>query len=142
MRLTTFTDYSLRLLIYVAAAPGERATIAEVASAFGISENHLVKVAHRLGQLGFLANQRGRGGGLTLARPADSIVVGNVVRQAEGGDLPAECFDRRENKCVLAGHCQLERALGEALGAFYAVLGRYTLADLVANKRELARLLR
>src|SRR5262245_13503920 len=93
MRLTSFTDYSLRVLIYLAAQPQRRATIAEIARAFDISENHLTKVVHFLGKHGWLANVRGKGGGLGLARPPQQVCVGMVIRQTEGGDLPAECFD-------------------------------------------------
>ena len=141
MRLTTFTDYSLRMLIYLGARPGRRATIAEVASAFGISENHLVKVAHFLGKEGLLETTRGHGGGLRLAAAPEQINVGDVVRRTEGGDLPAECFDLELNQCVLANGCRLRAALGEALDAFYAVLERYTLADLVRNRPALAKAL-
>ncbi len=142
MRLTTFTDYSLRVLLYVAAAPEGRATIAEVANAYRISENHLVKVVHVLGKAGVLFNSRGRGGGFRLAGPAADINIGRVVRITECGDLPAECFDAEHNECVLAGSCRLEGVLHEALRAFYAVLDRYTLADLAVNRRQLARILR
>ena len=142
MRLTTFTDYSLRVLLYVAAAPEGRATIAEIAHAYGISENHLVKVVHFLGKEGLLVNTRGRGGGLRLARAADSINVGAVVRLAEGDDRPAECFDRETNTCVLAGGCALQRALRRALGSFYATLDGYSLADLRLPERSSKLLLR
>jgi len=142
MRLTTFTDYSLRVLLYVAAAPEGRATIAEIARAFGISEHHLVKVVHLLGREGVLANTRGRRGGLRLARPPREINVGAVVRLTEGGDLPAECFDRATNTCVLAGGCGLQRALGEAMRSFYGVLGRYTLEDLRLQPAKVRLLLR
>jgi len=141
MRLTTFTDYTLRMLIYVAGAPGGRCTIAQVAQAFGISESHLVKVAHRLGQQGLLLNTRGHGGGLSLAVPAASINVGHVVREAEGADVLAECF-RADGRCPIGGHCRLERALAQATRAFHEVLDGYTLAELVSNRRELARTLR
>ena len=141
MKLTTFTDYSLRVLIYVASAREGRATIAEIARAFDISENHLVKVAHLLGREGILLNTRGRGGGLALARPAKEINVGAVVRLAEGGDYPAECF-REDNRCAIAPVCKLAGVLEEALGAFYAVLDRHTLADLVQNRSRLASILR
>jgi Rrf2 family transcriptional regulator, nitric oxide-sensitive transcriptional repressor len=130
MRLTTFTDYSLRVLLYVAAAPEGRATIAEIARAYAISEHHLVKVVHFLGKEGLLVNTRGRGGGLRLARSPERINVGAVVRVAEGEDRPAECFDRRSNTCALAGACALQGALREALGSFYATLDRYSLEDL------------
>ncbi|HTS84267.1 MAG TPA: Rrf2 family transcriptional regulator [Usitatibacter sp.] len=141
MKLTTFTDYSLRMLIFVAGVPGGHTTIAEVAYAFGISETHLVKVAHALGRAGLLRTTRGRGGGLSLAVPADSINLADVVRLAEGADHLAECFTE-DGHCTLAGICRLERALGEAANAFYASLRRYTLADLVSNPRALARALR
>ena len=141
MKLTTFTDYSLRVLIYVASAREGRVTIAEIARAFDISENHLVKVVHLLGREGLLLNTRGRGGGLALARPAKEISVGAVVRLAEGGDYPAECF-REDNHCAIAPVCKLAGVLEEALGAFYAVLDRYTLADLVHNRARLASILR
>jgi Rrf2 family nitric oxide-sensitive transcriptional repressor len=141
MKLTTFTDYSLRVLIYVAAAPGRRATIAEIARAFGISENHLVKVVHLLGREGILLNTRGRGGGLALARPAKEISVGAIVRLAEGGDYPAECF-REDNHCSIAPVCRLAGVLEQALAAFYAVLDRQTVADLVQDRARLASILR
>ena len=136
MRLTTFTDYSLRVLMYLANAPGRRGTIAEVAGFYAISEAHLVKVVHLLGREGLLRNTRGRGGGIELARAPRAISVGRTVRLTEGLDLPAECFDREHNTCRLAGRCRLERALGKALGKFYEVLDGYTLEDL---RRSTAR---
>lgn len=141
MRLTTFTDYSLRMLIYLGAEPGRRATIAEIANAFDISENHLVKVAHFLGKEGLLENTRGHGGGLRLARAPERINVADVVRRAEGGDLPAECFDLELNRCVITKSCRLRDVFEEAVNAFYAVLERYTLADLVRNRAALAKVL-
>ena len=141
MRLTTFTDYSLRVLIFVASAPEGRATIAEVARAFEISEHHLVKVVHLLGREGFLVNTRGRGGGLKLAQPARAINVGKVVRAAENGDLPAECFDRETNTCAITRVCRLKGVLGRALDAFYEVLDGCNLEDLVANRTQLASVL-
>jgi Rrf2 family nitric oxide-sensitive transcriptional repressor len=136
VRLTTFTDYSLRVLLYVASAPEGRATIAEIATAYGVSENHMVKVVHFLGKNGLLANTRGRGGGLRLARPAEDINVAQVVRLAESGDRPAECFDKATNHCVLAGSCGLQRVLGDAVDAFYGTLERYSLADLQLPRRK------
>src|SRR5262245_63969318 len=116
--------------MYLADAPGGRATIAEAAAYFDISEAHLVKVVHFLGREGLLRNTRGRGGGIELARAPDSINIGRVVRLTEGGDLPAECFDREHNSCRLAGRCRLERALGKALGKFYETLEGHTPEDL------------
>ena len=141
MRLTTFTDYSLRLLIYLAAAPEQRATIAEVARAYAVSEHHMVKVVHLLGREGLLRNTRGRGGGVQLAQPASAINVGRVVRLAERGDMPAECFNRARNTCPITGACRLRDVFGEAVDAFYGILGQYTLADLVINRPAIATLL-
>ena len=141
MRLTTFTDYNLRVLIYLAIRPDRRSTIAEIATAFSVSESHLMKVVHFLGKHGFLANVRGKGGGLMLARPPEAINVGAVVRLTEADSLAAECFDRENNTCVITPACQLRKVLGEAIEAFHAVLARYTLSDLVCQRRSLSRLL-
>jgi Rrf2 family nitric oxide-sensitive transcriptional repressor len=141
LKLTAFTDYSLRVLIYLAAQPARRATIAQIASAFEVSENHLVKVVHFLGKQGWLANVRGKGGGLELAMPPELIGVGRVVRETEGTAVVAECFSDTDNHCVIASGCRLRGVLGEAVAAFLAVLDRYTLADLVTNRRELAQIL-
>jgi Rrf2 family transcriptional regulator, nitric oxide-sensitive transcriptional repressor len=141
MRLTSFTDYSLRVLIFLAAEPGRRGTIAEIAQAFDISENHLMKVVHLLGREGLLANVRGKGGGLQLAQPPRSINVGEVVRITEGRPLPAECFDADRNACVITPVCRLRGVLSDAVKAFYAVLDRYTLEDLARNRNALAPLL-
>lgn len=142
MRLTTFTDYSLRVLIYVAARRDEgRATIGDVARAFGVSGNHLTKVVHFLGRQGFLANVRGRGGGLELAVPASDINIADVVRRAEGATVPVECFDAATNHCVISRACGLRRALADAMRAFYGVLAEYTLEDLVRDEAPLARIL-
>jgi Rrf2 family transcriptional regulator, nitric oxide-sensitive transcriptional repressor len=141
MRLTTFTDYSLRVLIYVATAPEGRGTIAEVAKAFAISENHLVKVVHLLGREGLLFNTRGRGGGFRLAAPPREINIGRVVRLTEGGDIPAECFDRAHDTCAISKVCRLAGVLDQAVKAFYKVLDGFTLEDLIQNRRELSAIM-
>jgi Rrf2 family transcriptional regulator, nitric oxide-sensitive transcriptional repressor len=143
MKLTTFTDYSLRVMIYVAARPGQRVTIAEVAQSFDVSEHHLVKVVHFLGQQGWLCNVRGKGGGLELGMEPERIRVGQVVRQTEGGARVAECFCDSESdiNCRIVSCCHLRGVLGEAVTAFYGVLDRYSLSDLVANRQQLARVL-
>jgi Rrf2 family transcriptional regulator, nitric oxide-sensitive transcriptional repressor len=141
MKLTGFTDYSLRVLIYLAAQPQRRATIAEIAGSFQVSENHLVKVVHFLGKSGWLANVRGKGGGLELAMPPELIGIGKVVRETEGAALVAECFAVHGGKCSISGICRLQGVLGEAVAAFYGVLDRHTLADLVHNRPALARVL-
>lgn len=139
MKLTTFTDYSLRVLIYLAADPARRVTIAEIAQSFEISEAHLMKVVHTLGRLGVVATVRGKGGGLALALPADDIVIGDVVRATEGPAVPAECFGKGE--CSIASVCRLRCLLRDAVDAFYDVLDRCTLADIVADGGALARIM-
>ena len=141
MKLTTFTDYSLRVLIYLATEPGQRATVARIAAAYAISEHHLVKVVHFLGQQGWLNNVRGKGGGLELALPPERIVLGQVVRATEGEAVVAECFGDGGGDCCIAPSCRLRGVLREAMAAFEAVLDRYTLADLVDNRQQLAPLL-
>ena len=141
MRLTAFTDYSLRVLMYLAAQPDRRATIAEIAASFNVSEHHLGKVVHLLGKKGWLATVRGKGGGLGLAKAPEAIVVGAVVRHTEGADVPAECFDEKGGHCAIARICRLRGVFGEAVDAFYGVLDRYTLADLVHNRQALAKML-
>ena len=133
MRLNAFTDYCLRVLIYVAVHPDDRATIAEVARSYDISEHHLTKVVHFLGKAGYLDNVRGHGGGLRLPRPASDINVGAVVREAEGRDVPATCFDPAAPACAIDRACILKCVLEEAVAAFHAVLDRYSLADVVSN---------
>ncbi|USQ74307.1 Rrf2 family transcriptional regulator (plasmid) [Roseomonas mucosa] len=129
MRLTRFTDYSLRTLMFLCLRDGENSSIAEIASAYGISEHHLTKVVHRLGQLGLVQTTRGRNGGLRLGRRPEDIVLGQVVRQTEEDLAIVECFGG--GCCPIAGVCELQRALAEALQAFLLVLDRHTLADLV-----------
>lgn len=138
MKLTSFTDYSLRVLIYLAADPNRRATVAEIADAFDIKQNHLTKVVHFLGRQGWVATVRGKGGGLALAIAPQDIAIGTVVRQTEGVDLPAECFDPTHNTCAIVRICRLRQVLRRATTAFYAVLDDCTLADLVHNGRAIA----
>ena len=141
MKLTSFTDYSLRVLIYLAAEPGRRATIAEIASSYELSEHHLTKVVHFLGKHGWITTVRGKGGGISLARPAAEIRVGRVVRDTEGSALPAECFGPGGGQCAISSCCKLQDVLGDAVKAFYAVLDRHTLADITRNRLALARVL-
>lgn len=140
MKLTLQTDYALRVLMY-AAAKGERlSTIGEVAAAFDISQAHLMKVVHRLGQLGYLTTVRGKGGGIRLACPADAIGIGAVVRATEEDLAVLGCLGQPDF-CRIQGMCALKGALGEATRGFLAVLDRYTLADLAAPRLGLAQAL-
>jgi Rrf2 family nitric oxide-sensitive transcriptional repressor len=141
MQLTQFSDYSLRTLIYLGLREGSLATIEEIAAAYGISESHLTKVVHKLGRLGVIDTVRGRGGGMRLSRRPADINIGATVRLTEGNLTIVECFDVAHNTCPIAPVCGLNGALGEALEAFMAVLDRYTLADIIRNRRDLAALL-
>ncbi|MBI1179787.1 MAG: Rrf2 family transcriptional regulator [Alphaproteobacteria bacterium] len=138
MRLTQHTDYALRVLIHVGLKRGGTSTIREIAESYGISRNHLMKVAHELGKLGLIVPTRGRGGGLALAAPPESLNVGDVVRQMEESFALVECFKGADNTCPLAGLCRLERALGHALQAFLNALDGLTVADLLSNQAALA----
>ena len=144
MRLTLHTDFALRLLMLLALEPDTLHTIEEVANRYQISRNHLMKVAQTLVQKGFVESVRGRSGGLRLAKPADRINLGAVVRTTEDSLTLVECFDRETNTCVVAPACGLRGPLDEALAAFFAVLNKYSLADLVSNPatyRRMERLL-
>lgn len=140
MRLTAYTDYTLRTLMYLAVNADRPATIGEIARSYGISEAHLMKIVHQLGVAGDIETTRGRNGGIRLGKPAGDINLGAVVRRTEPDlDLVA-CFGDRE-VCAVVGACVLRSALHEALNAFLAVLDRYSLADLVTPRRRLAAML-
>lgn len=135
MKLTRYTDYALRVLIHLAAHENELASIGRIATRYGISKDHLMKVVQDLGRAGFVETMRGRNGGLRLARPASEINIGELVRHTEGGFDLVEC-----GSCVIAPACGLPRMLAEATHAFLATLGRYTVADLVARPADLRAL--
>ena len=142
MRLTLHTDFALRLLMLLALEPDELHTIEEVARRYRISRNHLMKVAQTLAQQGFVESLRGRRGGLKLAKPAARINLGAVIRTTEDSLALVECFDRERNNCVVSSACGLRGPLEEALAAFFAVLDRYTLADLISNPAAYGRMRR
>jgi Rrf2 family nitric oxide-sensitive transcriptional repressor len=136
MQLTRYSDYSLRVLIYLAVRPDRLATIEEIAQAYGISRAHLMKVVHQMGRAGFLETVRGRGGGFRLARAPEDITVGDVIRYTEDKLDLVECFDPETSHCRIEPVCGLRGVLEEALDAFLKTLDRHTLADLVARRRR------
>ena len=146
MQLTQFSDYALRILLYLGThppQPGERLpALADIGRAYKISYNHLSKVAQQLAALGFIDAIRGRTGGVRLARPPEEINLGAVVRATESHWNLVECFDRTTNTCPIAPVCGLTRVLVEARDEFLHVLDRYTLADVLSSKQELLRLWR
>ena len=141
MQLTLYTDYSLRVLIYLGIRPNHQATITEIAKSYGVSRNHLVKVVHNLSNMGYINTSRGRGGGMLLAFAPKDINVGEVVQKTEANFDLVECFDKENNTCPISPGCALIKALKVARSSFLDVLNQYTLADVVANADQLAPLL-
>ncbi len=134
MQLTLYTDYTLRVLAYLSLkAADERATITEIAEYYNISRNHLVKVVHHLAQKGFIKTSRGKSGGIRLARPAEEINIGTVVRETEPHFDIVECFDSNKPQCVVEPACMLKPVLGEATRRFLEVLDKYTVADIIRD---------
>lgn len=141
MQLTLYTDYSLRVLLYLGMNPERQVTINELAEAYGISRNHLVKVVHHLGQTGYVHTMRGKSGGIRLGKPADEIVIGQVVRKTEPHMNLLECFEEETNTCPITAACALKHALYQARKAFIDVLDSYTLADVLGNRVDLEKIL-
>ncbi|POB13537.1 Rrf2 family transcriptional regulator [Halobacteriovorax sp. DA5] len=139
MRLASFTDYSLRVLIYIALKGDERSTVAEIADKYKISRNHLVKVVHNLSSMGIIDSYKGKGGGITLSTAPGQIVIGNLVRQLEEDSPLVECFGNSGN-CIINPTCKLKSALIIAQNKFYEALNEYTLDDLISNKAKLVEI--
>jgi len=138
MRLSTFSDYSLRVLMYLGVQPDRLATIAEIAAVYEISENHLMKVVHQLGRSGYIETVRGKGGGMRLAKAPPDIVLGDVIRQTESDFALVECFGD-DSCCRIQSACRLHAVLDEALNALFLVLDGYTLADLLEKPQSMVQ---
>ena len=136
MRLTRYTDYAMRVLLYLGARPDRLCAISEISGAYRISQNHLMKIVHDLGKAGYISSVRGRMGGIRLARPPAEISVGAVVRHAEEGFELIDCTN-----CAIQPACGLNSVVHEALAAFLAVFDHYTLEDLLGRRSELLTLL-
>ena len=141
MRLTVYTDYALRVLIYIAVHPEPRPTIGQIASSYDVSRNHLMKVVYQLGVAGYIETLRGKNGGLRLARSPQDIGLGDVVRQTEPDFDLVPCFSPAAVRCAITPACKLRSVLYQAKAAFLQVLDNFTLADLVENRAELQALL-
>jgi len=140
MKLTRFTDYSLRVLIYLGIKDDGRVTIREISEAYGISRNHLMKVVSLLTRMGYLDARRGPGGGIALARPPREIVIADVVRDMEDDLNLVECFCEG-GTCIIKPMCKLKSALNQALTAYLDTLERYTLLDLLRPRNQLIEVL-
>jgi Rrf2 family nitric oxide-sensitive transcriptional repressor len=138
MRLTSYTDYALRTLMYLALNRGRLATIGDIAEVHNIAKNHLTKVVHQLGTLGFVETVRGRSGGLRLGREPRDIVIGDVVRHTETDFYMAACFDESSSGCLYSAGCEMRGALARATKAFLDVLDGITLEDMVARDPQAA----
>lgn len=136
MRLTRYTDYAMRVLLYLGRKPEQLCSIAEIAHAYGVSQNHLMKVVNDLVNGGYLESVRGRHGGIRLARPPVEINIGDIIRYTEDDFDLVSC-----GSCRIATACGLTSVLDEALSAFLAVLAKYTLADVLARQRDFTGLL-
>ena len=132
MRLTTFSDYTLRVLMFLAVERDRLATIPEIAAAYGISENHLMKVVHQLAKAGYVESLRGKGGGIRLAREPQAINLGEVIRLTESDFALAECLGGGA-QCRIQPSCRMKAILSEGVAALFLVLDAYTLADLLAD---------
>jgi Rrf2 family nitric oxide-sensitive transcriptional repressor len=137
MKLTSYTNYALRALQLAALRAPQLVRVDDVVAIHGLARPHIVKIVHELGKAGFLETVRGRNGGFRLARPAEAIVVGDVVRITEGRLDLVECFNPDTNTCPLLGICKLSSALKRATQAFMQVLDDLTVADIAANRTEL-----
>lgn len=140
MQLTLFSDYSLRVLLYLAVRRERIVTVAELSQAYGVSKNHLVKVTQGLLAQGLVESVRGRGGGLRLAREPGQINIGQVVRATEPHQHLVECFDTQTNTCPIDGQCGLKGALLKARKAFFHELEQYSLADFLPRQQKLLQL--
>ncbi len=141
MNLTYYTNYSLRVIIYLGLHSASLASISQISEAFGISRNHLIKVVHNLARLGFITTMRGRGGGLRLARDPSQINIGEVVRKTEPSFNWVECSNAAQNTCPLSPLCELRGIMRAAGEAFLSTLDRYTLADVLVRRKQMAALL-
>jgi Rrf2 family nitric oxide-sensitive transcriptional repressor len=139
MKLTRFTDYSMRVLIYLG-LEGGRVTIREISESYGISRNHLMKVVSMLTRMGYLSARRGPGGGIALARPASEICLADVIIDMEDDLNMVECFCD-DGDCAIMSACELKYVLDKALTSYLDTLKTYTLADLIRPKKKLRQLL-
>lgn len=133
MQLTIFTDYGFRSLMYVAKHPERLCSVKEIADYYGISRNHLVKVVHKLAQLGYVSSTKGKGGGIKLAHKPESLKLGDLVLQLEPNMHLVECFNKEGNTCRITQMCQLKHYLAEANAVFIQSLNKHTLADAVGG---------
>lgn len=140
MNITSFTDYTLRVLIYLATHKGEKCTADQIAKAYDISFHHVAKVAQWLAREGYVKSERGRTGGMTLRRELGAINIGHIVKAAEAGTALVDCMKADGGSCAITPSCGLKHALAEAEIAFYSALNKFTLDDIITQKSALREL--
>ncbi len=133
MQLTLFTDYGLRSLMYMTAHQDRLSSVREIAEHYDISRNHLVKVVHKLAQLGYVESSKGKGGGIRLAQDPETLKLGDLIKQLEPMNM-VECFDSKTNTCRMISSCELKHYLAEASQSFITTMNKYTLADTVKDR--------
>ncbi len=136
MRLTQFSNFAVRILMYAGLKESKTSAVSEMARAYGVSQDHLKKAAAELCQIGTLESVRGRRGGVRLAVPAKKINIGSIVRKTETTNSLVDCFDEETSSCPIADTCKFRLALNEAVEAFFSVLDKYTLDDFITDRRE------
>lgn len=142
MKLTNYTDYALRVLIFLATRNSNKlVNIKDIADTYSISKNHLMKVIYDLGKLGYVETIRGRNGGIRLGKAPEQIIIGEIVRKTEDDFNLVECFSKEKNNCILSPNCGLKHVLNKALSAYLAVLDQYTLQDVIFNQDNIRKLL-
>ncbi len=135
MQLTSFTDYSLRALMYLASHPDELSSVKQMSEYYGISRNHLVKVVHRLAQLGYVETTKGKGGGVQITKDASQLRLGDLINELEPNMRTVECFNPETNTCNISDTCQLKHYLFDATQSFIETLNKHTLADTVKDTK-------
>ena len=137
MQLTSFTDYALRTLIYLAARPEDKSSVKKISEHYGISRNHLVKVVHRLSQLGYIETTKGKGGGVQIAKGTEKLRLGDLISQLEPNMNMVECFDAKTNTCRITNSCQLKHYLFEATNNFIKTMNKYSLGEVSITNASL-----
>ncbi len=141
MKLSTYSDYSCRVIMYLSCRPKITSQVKEIADAYGISRDHVAKIVHNLGKLGYLSNTKGKGGGVLLAKQPREIFLGDFLKATEPRDQFVECMNPMHNKCAISQPCRLKKALAAAVNRFFKDLNSISFADLTRNDGDLLSIL-
>lgn len=136
MQLTSFTDYGIRVLMYLATQPEQISSVKEIAEYYNISRNHLVKITHRLSQLGYINTSKGKGGGIQISKGIEKLNLGDIIIALEPNFNIVECFDAQNNTCRITNSCHFKHYISEARENFINTMNKYTLGDTIQNKKS------